>query len=341
MLSDSDRATILTLFALTKRKACAAAFSGHSRATVRKVISNPQYKRKAAKKSAAVVKKEKLCCKLALKTKRVNGQTIPAYGSAPRIATALAAKGIRISARHVTRILGRNGLRAYKRPKAPTRALGDVKQRKAFGRLMLCTMNTHDYQRIIFSDEVWLSVNDFGVSVQYCARRDEVLPLERQARWNIPSIMCWACIGVGYRSPLVIFPRTMNNDDNDGSVSFRLNSESYIRRCLSRVVRQFAAEGRLFMQDGARPHTAARTMRYLTRSGVEVLTEWPQRSPDLNPIEFCWNDFKRHVAKYNPATPDQLIAAARRAWQDIPQQIIDKHVLSFERRLRDVVRKRG
>ena len=40
----------------------------------------------------------------------------------------------------------------------------------------------------------------------------------------------------------------------------------------------------IFMQDGARPHTAKATIELLEEETPDFIEEWPANSPDLNPI---------------------------------------------------------
>ena len=74
-------------------------------------------------------------------------------------------------------------------------------------------------------------------------------------------------------------------------------------------------DGMVWQQDGAPCHVTNRNMRYLdSQFGDRVISrkfirgrEWPPRSPDLNPCDFClWGLLKSKVYTPRPATLDQL-----------------------------------
>jgi hypothetical protein len=46
-----------------------------------------------------------------------------------------------------------------------------------------------------------------------------------------------------------------------------------------------------FLQDGAPCHTSKFNKKFLDEKPFEVI-DWPRNSPDLNPIENCWNFVK-------------------------------------------------
>ena len=91
--------------------------------------------------------------------------------------------------------------------------------------------------------------------------------------------------------------------------------------------------GMLFVQDGAKAHTSAESIGYLGRKGVNVVPDWPARSPDLNVIEMLWGRIQRDVSRYAPTDEEQLEAYFIRCWEAIPQAEIDHLVLSFSFRL--------
>ena len=58
----------------------------------------------------------------------------------------------------------------------------------------------------------------------------------------------------------------------------------------------------IFQQDGATCHTAKTTKAYLQAAGIEVLSPWPARSPDLSPIENAWADLQRKINRKSITT---------------------------------------
>ncbi len=55
----------------------------------------------------------------------------------------------------------------------------------------------------------------------------------------------------------------------------------------------------IFQQDVASAHTAKGTKIWFNDHGITVL-DWPENSPDLNPIENLWDIFKRKMRDTRP-----------------------------------------
>jgi len=216
------------------------------------------------------------------------------------------------------------GYVSRKRPKVVKRYPDDPKIRVLFAKT-----NRDDPDCCIFSDEKIFDCNDHGHRFQW-VRKGESPAGQAYERWS-PKVHVWGCIGIGVKK-LVFLPA--------GSIT----ADVYKKHVLIRHVVPMlnASPVRLtFQQDGARAHTANSIKAYLKRKRVDVMENWPPRSPDLNPIENLWARLARDVSRIGACDQDELRDAVQQAWDNIPQADIDVLVRSFKRRKLDVIAARG
>jgi hypothetical protein len=97
------------------------------------------------------------------------------------------------------------------------------------------------------------------------------------------------------------------------------------------------------VMDSDPKHTAKSTVSALQTAGVEFIpkSEWPARSPDLNPIEHVWSRIKGIVRKKRPNTMRRLKDVVRHAWHHLPASLIGQLVESMHSRLTAVVKAHG
>lgn len=183
-------------------------------------------------------------------------------------------------------------------------------------------------KNIIFSDEKIFNVNDHGRRFAWAKNREDV-PERHYAKFA-PSLHVWGAIGRRFRM-LVVLP------------SGTIKSPNYISNCLSPLLqklRKTKQKDVVFMQDGAKAHTAKATMKWLADHKVEVLKGHPARSPDLNPIENLWAYLQERVSERKP-TKKNLKEVIMEEFEKVPDSYLQTLVDSYEKRRKHVVAAKG
>ena len=72
---------------------------------------------------------------------------------------------------------------------------------------------------------------------------------------------------------------------------FRINID-VMKKALRSALHQTGTE--IFMQDGATCHTSRKSKAWLAQQDIRVL-DWVGQSPDQNPIENLWREWKRII----------------------------------------------
>ena len=184
---------------------------------------------------------------------------------------------------------------------------------------------------IIFSDESKICLMESAKRLSRVP--GECVECEYLSRSQHPiQIMVWACVGVGFKSDLLQFRETCNQE------TYRdLLTEHAIFPELNARFGEFQY---IFQQDNAPPHVARRTIEWLNKHTL-LLSDWPAHSPDLNPIEIMWALMKARIDVTGIKTAGELFQRAQTAWNDITQETVDNVCSSFEARLRTVIHLHG
>jgi len=102
----------------------------------------------------------------------------------------------------------------------------------------------------------------------------------------------------------------------------------------------------VFQQDGAPAHGAKVTQDWLKEHCPDFIDKdsWPPNSPDLNPLDYyVWGAMLEEFGKLNPKPQNisQLKVALQTIWDNLPDETVQKSVLSFRQRLSACVTAEG
>ncbi len=93
-------------------------------------------------------------------------------------------------------------------------------------------------------------------------------------------------------------------------------------------------------QDNDTKLTTKSTSEWLTKNKIKVL-EWPNQSPDLNPIEMLWHDLKTVHSCSKPSNVTELKQFCKEEWAKIPPQRCERLIARYHKRLIAVVAAKG
>ena len=231
------------------------------------------------------------------------------------------ATGVRISTQTIRNRLHDAGLRSRRPAIRVTLTRYHLQMRLAWARDHV-TWTQNDWAPVLFTDESRFCVD-------FTDRRARVwrMPNEHFApvcvaehdRFGGGSVMVWVGISA------------------QGKTDLHEILDVYVRPYAGAVGENF-----ILMDDNARAHRARITDQYLEQATI-VHTEWPARSPDLNPIEHAWDMLQTAVSSrpVQPASVQEIRQALLEEWDKIPQYKIRRPISSMQRRCQAVTEARG
>lgn len=163
-------------------------------------------------------------------------------------------------------------------------------------------------------------------------------PTERQAS---SKVHCWAAIGWDFKTELIFYEPGNSN----GAISHKV----YVDQILEKEVRKWVERGDDFVleQDGAGGHGGGPKARWnnpvkvwFEKMGVKTFFNCHD-SPDLAPIENCWQapkDFCRKVPHWDVESLKEIL---REGWKQVSQEFINGLVESMPQRLEDCIASGG
>jgi transposase len=243
---------------------------------------------------------------------------------------------INVSTRTIRRTL--HELNIFSRVPAAKPLLND-KQR--INRLNWCierrNWTVRKWKSVVWSDESRFTIykNDGpGLVWRPPGTRFNIENMTPTVKFGGGGLMMWGCFSGKGLGPLV-------------KVDGNLNSLGYIQiledHLLPLIENDFNRRGYLYQDDNAPVHTARVVKNWYSTNGVNVLSNWPSQSPDLNPIEHLWSELERRIRKRpkNMTSINELESALQEEWSKITNDVLIKLIESMPRRVEAVIENNG
>jgi hypothetical protein len=93
--------------------------------------------------------------------------------------------------------------------------------------------------------------------------------------------------------------------------------------------------------DHASQHTSASSRAHMHQQGVRLVEDYPPQSYDINIIENIWAQLDNNLIGSKATCSDGWRRTIQKAWDKIPQELIDKRVHSVKKRFARIVEKGG
>ncbi|CAF3709059.1 unnamed protein product [Rotaria sp. Silwood1] len=189
------------------------------------------------------------------------------------------------------------------------------------------------WNSILWSDES--KFNLFGSDGRQIVWRQPHEAMKREClqptvKYGGGSVMVWGCMSASGVGNLVLVEGIM----------YKEQYEKILNENVRQSAKKLKMKSFIFMQDNDPKHTARTTQQWFKKNRVNIL-KWPAQSPDINPIEHCWNELERRLKPYSPKNKDELWAIMQQEWKGIGQDITSKLVNSMPKRLQEVLKYHG
>src|SRR5579859_2907172 len=263
--------------------------------------------------------------------------------------------GLDISERTVRRRRSEAGLGSYIAAEKPGLTAENIYKRLEWAKKYK-DWTTEDWKKVIWSDEssAWIGVNP---------RRQWVIrpPGERLNRKYVKrtfksamvKVMVWGCFTGDRLGPLIVCDEGgIGADEYEDILYDGLFSliDDILQSPESDTICVADENTFLFMQDNAPCHKAHCILEFLKENHVPVM-KWPPQSPDLNPIENLWTEFKDRFHKRFTALfdhPSKSLEARYRygevlqkVWYNQGMEMVDALVRSMPKRCQLVIEAEG
>ena len=216
-------------------------------------------------------------------------------------------------------------LHCKRRGKGPERRLNDEPLRLKWAKKNIRFARASK-QQVVFIDEKLFDSLDCD---RYAYVPEGETPPPREAERFPPRVHVVGFIGTGCKA-LHVF----TSPSNVGATEYR---DQFLRKNLENF------RGKYVLHDGCGAHRAVESwlQSKMSSAGILGLVKIPARSPDANLIERMWSIVQQKVSAAGPLTEKELRVFVKRAFDEIPQSVVDKLCASWDRQLGAIIKAGG
>jgi len=349
-LSDAEIARILTLDHSGLSTRAIASEVARSQSTVSRILRTYDYKTFNARDRTRIGKRKTTKHEDRILTRTAKANDDKAYRDI------IYMSGIQVSRKTLRRRLKEIDLYSRVRRQKPVLKPSHKAARLRWARKYQ-NWTVEDWKKVIWSDESAIVLGRKSRR-RRCIRKKGQAFLSRYCDGTVKSgkvtIMVWACFTGAGPGPLIVCDAGSVNADRyleilkDGVVTLVDKLLEVPPGADSIVVA--TDDTFLFMHDNAPCHTATKVKNFLKKRRLPTM-KWPAQSPDLNPIENLWTDFKErfhtrcaHLG-IKPSTRSEVLEKCadilRELWREQGMELITKLIESMPRRIAAVIAARG
>lgn len=244
-----------------------------------------------------------------------------------------------IDACHKTavKILKKYNLHSFKMKKVPLLTREHARNRLLFAQRHL-EKTLDDWKLWTFSDESTIELDcSEGVQRVICYPEDRLLPenVIGKKQMGGGKLMIWSFISWDGPGPLIFIEGGI-----DGQGYKRLLNSYALPHLLEKLGENGVPQ--TYMDDGASCHDCELVVDFCAAKGIQR-TNWPARSPDMNPIEHVWGWIKHRLTnlEVKPKNIRELKIIITEIWNELTIDSIQKLYSGMPKRIEELNRVGG